>query len=116
MAFRIVALFLSLCGLIGIAWIIESGAADVFLEATRPDFQKILLGIAGNENGGGSESPEERVELGTRIEEVLKADVRRSLFFSLVDLPSLVIKFTRLGTEPDPSFKQASENGVSVIV
>ena len=28
--------------------ILESGAADVFLEATRPDFQKISLGVAGN--------------------------------------------------------------------
>ena len=77
MTFRAVV-FVSLCVSIGVAWIIESGAADVFLEATRPDFQKIPLGIAGIENMGGSESPEGRVKLGTRIEDVLKADVRRS--------------------------------------
>lgn len=101
---------------IGVVWIIESGAADVFLEATRPDFQRIPLGIAAIENAGGSESPEGRVKLGTRIEEVLKADVRRSQVFALVDLPSLGIKVAQLGAEPDPSFKQAAENGVSVIV
>lgn len=28
------------CALVGLVWIIESGAADVFLEAARPDFQK----------------------------------------------------------------------------
>ena len=115
MRFRAVVL-VSLCVSIGLAWIIESGAADVFLEATRPDFQKIPLGIAGIENVGGSESPEGRVKLGTRIEDVLKADVRRSLVFALVDLPSLGIKVSHLGAEPDASFKQAAENGVSVIV
>ena len=115
MTFRVVV-SIGLCVLIGVAWIIESGAADVFLEATRADFQKIPLGIAGIENLGGSESPEARVKLGTRIEDVLKADVRRSLVFALVDLPSLGIKVSHFGAEPDPSFKQAAENGVSVIV
>lgn len=115
MTFRAVV-FAGLCVFIGVAWIIESGAADVFLEATRPDFKRIPLGIAAIENAGGSESPEGRVKLGTRIEEVLKADVRRSLVFALVDLASLGIKVAQLGAEPDASFKQAAENGVSVIV
>ena len=30
----------------GLFGILESGAADVFLEATRPDFQTISLGVA----------------------------------------------------------------------
>lgn len=50
----------------GVAGILESGAADVFLEATRPDFQKISLGIVGIQNAGGPDW------LGGRIEEVLK--------------------------------------------
>lgn len=109
MSFRTAAT-LSVCATIGLIWILESGAADVFLEATRPDFQKIPLGIAGIQNNGGPEW------LGGRIEEVLKADVRRSLVFSLVDLPSAGIKVSDLGTGPDPAFKQAAEHGVSVIV
>jgi TolB protein len=96
-----------LCGLLGI---LESGAADVFLEATRPDFEKIPLGIAGIQNVGGPDW------LGARIEEVLKADVRRSLVFSLVDLPSIGIKVRDLGSGPDPAFKGAAEHGVSVIL
>lgn len=104
------AAFMSICVLAGLIWIIESGAADVFLEATRPDFQKIPLGVAGIQNSGGPDW------LGGRIEEVLKADVRRSLVFSLVDLPSAGIKVSDLGTGPDPAFKQAAEHGVSVIV
>ncbi|ALA60089.1 Tol-Pal system beta propeller repeat protein TolB [Nitrospira moscoviensis] len=94
----------------GLIAIVESGATDVFLEATRPDFQKIPLGVAGIQNSGGPDW------LGGRIEEVLKADVRRSLVFSLVDLPSVGIKVSNLGSGPDPSFKQAAEQGVSVIV
>ncbi len=90
--------------------ILESGAADVFLEATRPDFQKIPLSVAGIQNNGGPEW------LAGRIEEVLKADVRRSLVFSLIDLSSVGIKVSNLGSGPDPAFKQAAEHGVSVIV
>ncbi len=115
MTFR-TAMVGSLCLSLALAWIIESGAADVFLEATRPDFQKIPLGVAGIQNIGGSESLEAQIRLGSRIEEVLKADVRRSLVFSLVDLPSVGIKVSNLGTGPDPVFKQAAEHGVSVIV
>lgn len=109
MAVRTIAI-LSLCLWAGLAWILESGATDVFLEATRPDFQKIPLGIAGIRTNGGPEW------LGGRIEEVLKADVRRSLVFSLIDLPSVGIKVSNLGAGPDPAFKQAAEHGVSVIV
>ena len=109
MSFRTAAI-LSACATIGLIGILESGAADVFLEATRPDFQKIPLGVAGIQNSGGPDW------LGGRIEEVLKADVRRSLVFSLVDLPSVGIKVSDLGTGPDPAFKQAGEHGVSVIV
>ena len=115
MTFRIVV-FISLCLSVGLAWIIESGATDVFLEATRPDFQKIPLGVAGIDNSGGADSPAGRIRLGNRIEEVLKADVRRSQVFSLVDLPSIGIKVGSLGAVPDPEFKKAAEQGVSVIV
>ncbi|MCS6897210.1 MAG: hypothetical protein NZM29_04490, partial [Nitrospira sp.] len=100
----------------GIIWIIESKATDVFLEATRPDFQKIPIGIIGIANAGGAESPEERIGLGGKIEEVLKADLRRSLVFSLVDINGLGVKASELGTEPHPAFKQAAEQGASVVV
>jgi TolB protein len=100
--------------LAGIVGILESGAADVFLEATRPDFQKISLGIAGIQNGGGPDW------LGGRIEEVLKKDVKRSLVFDLVDLPSLGITTpdigNGMGNGSKAVFKQAAEKGVSVLV
>ena len=100
--------------LAGVVGILESGAADIFLEATRPDFQKISLGVAGIQNGGGPDW------LGGRIEEVLKKDVKRSLVFDLVDLPSLGIQTpdigNGMGTGSKAVFKQAAEKGVSVLV
>ncbi|HEY6084767.1 MAG TPA: hypothetical protein VIU63_05190, partial [Nitrospira sp.] len=98
----------------GAIGILESGAADVFLEATRPDFQKISLGVLGIQNGGGPDW------LGGRLEEVLKKDVKRSLVFELVDLPGLGIKVGDVGNGTGNGsktvFKQAAENGVSVLV
>ncbi|THJ21472.1 MAG: Tol-Pal system beta propeller repeat protein TolB [Nitrospira sp. CG24E] len=100
--------------LAGAVGILESGASDVFLEATRPDFQKISLGIAGIQNGGGPDW------LGGRIEEVLKKDVKRSLVFDLVDLPSLGIATSDIGNGTGNGskavFKQVAEKGVSVLV
>ena len=100
--------------LAGVVGILESGAADVFLEATRPDFQKITLGVMGIQTAGGPDW------LGGRIEEVLKKDVKRSLVFDLVDLPSLGIQTSDIGngvgTGSKVVFKQAAEKGVSVVV
>ncbi|MGH7181087.1 MAG: hypothetical protein ACREJN_03815, partial [Nitrospiraceae bacterium] len=72
------------------------------------------LGIAGIQNGGGPDW------LGGRIEEVLKKDVKRSLVFDLVDLPSLGITPSDIGngtgTGSKAVFKQVAEKGVSVLV
>lgn len=58
--------------------------------------------------------------VGGRIEEVLKKDVKRSLVFDLVDLPSLGIQTpdigNGMGTGSKIVFKQAAEKGVSVLV
>ncbi len=94
----------------GLVGILESKATDVFLEATRPDFEKIPIGVLGFKNGGGPEW------LGGRVEEVLKADLRRSLVFTLVDLPSLGIKVRDGGNAEKAVFKQATDNGVAVLV
>ena len=81
----IIGLMIVLCVVVGagVLGILDSRATDVFLEATRPDFQKIPIGVFGFQNGGGPEW------LGGRLEEVLKADLQRSLVFSLVDLPGI---------------------------
>lgn len=100
----------AMIAMIGVASIFESRATDVFLEATRPDFQKIPLGVVGFRASNGSEW------LGSRIEEVLKADLRRSLIFDVVDLPSRGIKVRELKGDEKAVFKQATDNGISVLV
>ena len=83
---------LVLCGVCTLAGVV--GAADVFLEATRPDFQKISLGVVSIENSGGPDW------LGGRLEEVLKKDVKRSLVFELMQISSNCATIWRLWQNP----------------
>ena len=106
----IIVMGLSLLVGAGLIGTFDLPATDVFLEATRPDFQKIPIGVFGFQNGGGPEW------LGGRIEEVLRADLKRSLVFNLVDLPSVGVKAREVSSADKAVFKQAADNGVSVLV
>lgn len=90
--------------------IMESGAADVFLEATRPDFEKIPIGVLGFQGKTTVDGSTEQVP------DVLKADLRRSQIFSVMDLLKLGIKVSDVDGAEKALFKQATENGVSVLV
>ncbi|MGH7167127.1 MAG: Tol-Pal system beta propeller repeat protein TolB [Nitrospiraceae bacterium] len=98
----------------GLVGIMESAATDVFLEATRPDFQKIPIGVL--EFQGGT-APDRAAE---RVAEVLKADLRRSQIFSVTDLVKLGIKVDEkldlLNGAGLPLLRQAADNGVAVLV
>jgi len=98
----------------GFVGIMESGAADVFLEATRPDFQKIPVGVLEFQSVMAPANAAERVA------EVLKADLRRSQIFSVADLVKLGIKVDEklelLDGAQLPLFKQAADNGVAALV
>jgi TolB protein len=98
----------------GLVGIIESAATDVFLEATRPDFQKIPVGVLE------FQSVVARGNAAERVAEVLKADLRRSQIFSVADLVKLGIKVDEkldlLNGAQLPLFKQVADNGVAVLV
>ncbi|MGH7164624.1 MAG: Tol-Pal system beta propeller repeat protein TolB [Nitrospiraceae bacterium] len=94
----------------GVIWIVESGAADVYLEATRPEFQKISIGILGFRDGKTAD------HLGDRVAEVLTADLRRSQVFSIADLGKLGIKLDEARVTQKAVLKRATENGVAVLV
>jgi len=98
----------------GLVGIMESAATDVFLEATRPDFQKIPIGVLEFQ---GQRVPGEAAQ---RVAEVLKADLQRSQIFSVTDLAKLGIKVDEkldlLNGAQLPLFKQAADNGVAVLV
>ncbi|MEW6542318.1 MAG: Tol-Pal system beta propeller repeat protein TolB [Nitrospirota bacterium] len=100
--------FLLLAVLLG--RLLESDAADVFLEATRPDFQKIPIAVLWFQDRGLSDRP------GERAAEVLKKDLHRSQIFSVVDAVKLGIRPEDINDPQKALFKRAAENGVTAAV
>ncbi|MFM8552935.1 MAG: Tol-Pal system beta propeller repeat protein TolB, partial [Nitrospiraceae bacterium] len=88
----------------------ESGAADVFLEATRPDFQKIPIAVLGFRDAPLPDSP------GQRLTQVLKDDLRRSQIFSVADPAKLGLTLDGVNGAQNVLFKQAADNGIAVVV
>jgi TolB protein len=111
---KVLLLAVYLAAVAGVAGILESGAEDVYMEAIRPDFQKIPIGVLGFRDGG------EQDPTGERAADVLKADLRRSLVFSVADLLKLGIKLNGKLDGKDSvdkkTFQTALEQGVSVLV
>jgi TolB protein len=101
---------LVLAGLAAAGGILESGAADVYLEATRPDFQKVPIGILGFQDGALPS------RLGREVTDVLAADLRRSQVFAVADVSKLGIPLTGPGAPDRQKLKQAVESGVKVLV
>ena len=108
---RLVVLFLSLslpcAALVGI---LESGAADVYLKATRPDFQKIPIGVME------FLSETEARWSGMRVAEILKADLRRSQIFSVLDLQKVGLQVRKVDLSDTSFFQSLAGNGISVLV
>ena len=88
----------------------ESGAADVYLEATRPDFQKVPVGVLGFQDGALHSRP------GKEAADVLSADLRRSQVFAVVEASKLGIALTGASGPDRQKLKQAVESGVKVLV
>jgi TolB protein len=107
---RVLGVIVALIVGAGLAGILESGAADVFLEATRPDFQKIPIGVLGFQDGAMMSRP------GQQAVEVLKADLRRSQIFTLSDVSKLGIKPDDLVDPQKVAMQRAMDNGVSAMV
>jgi TolB protein len=110
---RTTALIVYLVLAAGLVGLIESGAADVVLEVTRPDFQKIPIGLLPFREGTTPDRP------GQQLLKILAADLRRSQVFSVADLAKLGIKPDKADLTDGPQkmlVKQAMDNGVSVLV
>ena len=90
--------------------VLESNAADVYLEATRPDFQKVPVGVLGFQDGALPSRP------GKEAADVLGADLRRSQVFSVVEASKLGIALTGASGPDRQKLKQAVESGVKVLV
>ncbi len=111
-ALRIVSIWV-VC-IVGAGGLFDSHATEVFLEATRSNFQKISLGVVGIHNIGDVDW------VGGRIEEVLKKDLQRSLVFELMEVSSIGRRVQELGSGIDDGAKNllrhVAEQGVSVVV
>ncbi|HZS11906.1 MAG TPA: Tol-Pal system beta propeller repeat protein TolB [Nitrospirales bacterium] len=96
------------------AALMQSRAADVFMEATRPDFQKIPIGVLGFQDLTKLDHAADK------IAEVLRADLKRSQIFTVADLPKLGIKMNGAlaATDNDAKvlMKKAADQGISVLV
>ena len=90
--------------------LLDSDAADVYLEATRPDFQKVPIGILGFQDGAFPSRP------GKETADVLGADLRRSQVFTVADAAKLGIPLSGPGAPDRQKLRQTVESGVKVLV
>ena len=92
--------------------LLESNAADVFLETSRSGFQKIPTWIMGFGDGKGDVQVDRQV--GREMVEVLKADLRRSLMFEVLREPPLELEFAQAHCENTGVVTQAKDSGATV--
>jgi len=93
---------------ISAAFVVSSGAVEVFIDATRGSVQKIPIAVFPFQEG---------LSLNGQVPlEVLKADLRRSLLFDVADLEKLGIKAGGNSAPDDESRRRAGEAGWAVQV
>ncbi len=92
---------------------VDSGAADIFLEATRSDFQKIPIGILGFSNGakrGTNNAP----GIAKQVTSILKADLNRSQLFRVVDQADQPVKLQEGLCQGEAMVNRARKSGIPV--
>ena len=101
----------------------ESGAAEVYMEATRPDFQRIPISVLGFKDKTvptKDNATKDSDGPARQLAEILKADLRRSQIFVVADVGPLGINLDGLnGSESESSkalLRQVTDRGVSVVV
>jgi TolB protein len=91
-----------------------SVATDVFMEASRPDFQRIPIAVLGFQDTPIAARP------GGQLAEILKADLRRSQLFAVADVAGLGVNLDRVYTAENGAaravLRQAVDRGVSVLI
>ena len=88
-----------------------AAASDVYLEAKRPDFQKIPLAILGF-------AEKEPKSVGAAFRDTVAADLRRSLLFTVVEGETLAFAQgapAKTGLTP-AIYQEAANQGISVLL
>ncbi|TKB71980.1 MAG: hypothetical protein E8D45_11450 [Nitrospira sp.] len=94
----------------GPAGLVESSTQDVAIDVSRPDFEKIPIGIFGFHAG----EPLDRSA--TLLAGVLRADLKRSLVFALMDMGKYGVKLNGELDKKLKLLKEVADSGVSVLV
>lgn len=94
----------------GPAGLVESSTQDVAIDVSRPDFEKIPIGIFGFHAG----EPLDRAA--TLLADVLRADLKRSLVFALMDMGKYGVKLNGELDKKLKLLKEVADSGVSVLV
>ena len=105
-------LILMSCVLVGLGLLskIDSRAADIFLEATRSDFQKIPIEILGFGNGSKT-GPS---GIGKRVASILKDDLNRSQLFTVADRHVQPVELHEGRCQAETIIERARKSDVSV--
>jgi TolB protein len=102
--------FLSVAVVAGMASLVESGSRDVRIDVTRPDFEKIPIGLLGFH----AAAPLYRSA--DQVADIIRADLSRSLLFNVVDTAKFGIKLNGDLERNIGQLKPLTDNGISVIL
>jgi len=92
--------------------LLESNAADVFLETKRSEFQKIPIWVMGF--GDGKAGAKSNKPIGVQMADILKADLTRSQVFEVVDEPMPVLEFSHSHCQGIEPLSKAKESVATV--
>ena len=85
-----------------------TNAADVFLETSRSEFQKIPIWIMGFHDGNS------QTRIGEQLNEVLRADLKRTQVFEVLEEPPDVPAFEHAHCQGDAPRAKARASGATV--
>ncbi len=90
-----------------------ANAADVFLETTRSEFQKIpiwVMGFASSET-----QQRDGAQIGKQIADILKADLRRTQVFEVIEQSTETLSLSKAGCRGKGPLAKARESAASVV-
>jgi TolB protein len=94
----------------GVVGLVESGTQDVVIDVTRSDFEKIPIGLFGIQATGTLERS------AGQFADVLRADLKRSLVFALMDVGKYGVKLNGELDKNVKLLKEVADSGVTVLV
>ncbi len=91
----------------------DANAADVFLETSRSEFQKIPIWIMGFADG--ETQPQDDTEIGKQVVDILKADLQRTQVFEVIDQSTATLPLSKAGCRGKDPLAKTKESGASVV-